>query len=154
MAEPELKSRHLFDIDITIDPPQNIGATPFGGRRIVTLAGGTFEGERLRGTVLPGGGDWLLARDDGALQLDVRLTMQTDDSELIYMTYRGIRHGPAAVIERVNRGDPVDPSEYYFRTAPFFETGAEKYDWLNRIVAVAMGSRSPSGPCYTVFEIL
>ncbi len=154
MAAPELKSRHLFDIDITIDPPQNFGATPFGGRRIVTLAGGTFEGERLRGTVLPGGGDWLLARNDGALQLDVRLTMQTDDSELIYMTYRGIRHGPADVIERVNRGDPVDPSEYYFRTAPFFETGAEKYSWLNRIVAVAMGSRSPTGPHYTVFEIL
>ncbi|MDP6351237.1 MAG: DUF3237 domain-containing protein [Alphaproteobacteria bacterium] len=154
MAQPELKSRHLFDIDIVIDPPQAIGTTPFGDRRIVTLAGGTFEGERLRGQVLPGGGDWLLARNDGALQLDVRLTMRTDDSELIYMTYRGIRHGPAAVIERVNRGEPVDPSAYYFRTAPFFETGAEKYDWLNRVVAVAMGTRSASGPRYTVFEIL
>ncbi len=82
----ELKSRHLFDIDITIEPPQVLGATPFGDRRIVLLRGGTFEGERLKGVVLPGGGDWIMARSDGALQLDVRLTMQTDDEQLIYMT--------------------------------------------------------------------
>lgn len=150
----ELKSRHLFDIDITIEPPQVLGATPFGDRRIVLLRGGTFEGERLKGVVLPGGGDWIMSRSDGAMQLDVRLTMQTDDEQLIYMTYRGIRHGPPEVIERVNRGDPVDPSEYYFRTAPFFETGSDKYGWLNRIVAVAMGSRNPTGPFYQVYEIL
>ncbi len=58
------------------------------------------------------------------------------------------------MIERVNRGEPVDPSEYYFRTAPFFETGSDKYGWLNRIVAVAMGSRNPTGPFYKVYEIL
>jgi hypothetical protein len=95
-----------------------------------------------------------LARPDGALQLDVRLTLKTDDGEIIGMNYRGFRHGPAAVIERLNRGEIVDPSEYYFRTAPFFETASEKYGWLNRIVTVATGHRLPDGPVYHVFEVL
>ena len=80
--------------------------------------------------------------------------LRTDDGALIGMTYQGFRHGPAAVIERLNRGEPVDPSEYYFRTAPLFETSAPKYDWLNRIVAIATGDRKPEGPIYEVFEVL
>jgi hypothetical protein len=108
----------------------------------------------MKGAIMPGGGDWLLLRADGSLQLDVRLTLQTDDDALIYMTYRGFRHGPAEVMKRLNKGEEVDPSEYYFRVAPFFETGAEKYDWLNRIVTVGTGHRLASGPVYKVFEIL
>ena len=84
----------------------------------------------------------------------MRATLQTDDRHLIYMTYRGVRHGPPAAIERLNRGEPVDPSEYYFRTAPFFETGSPTYGWLNRIVAVATGERLPTGPVYTVYQVL
>ena len=70
------------------------------------------------------------------------------------MTYRGIRHGPPEIIERIGRGEDVDPSLYYFRTAPFFETASEKHGWLNRIVAVATGRRRGSGPVYDVFEVL
>ena len=73
-------------------------------------------------------------RSDGATTLDVRLVLETDDKALIGMTYRGLRHGPAAVMERLNRGESVDPADYYFRTAITFETGAAKYDWLNRII--------------------
>ncbi len=144
---------HLFTARFEVGPPRSLGATPFGERRIVRITGGSFEGPRLRGTVLPEGGDWLLLRADGVLQLDVRATLQTDDGHLIYMTYRGVRHGPPAVIERLNRGEAVDPDEYYFRTAPFFETAAEPYGWLNRIVAVATGERLPGGPVYTVHEV-
>ena len=151
----QLKSEFLFQIDITIAPPRPLGATPFGERRIVTVTGGSFEGPRLRGTVVPNsGGDWILVRADGATQLDVRVTLETDDGALIYMTYRGIRTGPAEVIERVNRGEPVDSSEYYFRTTPWFETGSEKYGWLNRIVCVALGERQATGPRYRVYQIL
>ena len=57
-------------------------------------------------------------------------------------------------IERLNRGENVDPSEYYFRVAPFFETASAKYGWLNRIVTVATGHRLPEGPVYQVFEVL
>ena len=86
--------------------------------------------------------------------LDVRLTLETDDAQLIYMTYRGLRHGPADVIARLNRGEPVDPASYYFRTTPVFETASTKYDWLNRVVSVATGRREASGPIYEVYEVL
>lgn len=149
-----IETRLLFDIILSVGTPQLLGGTPAGDRRVVPVLGGTFEGERLRGTVEPGGSDWILMRPDGAAQLDVRLTLRTDDGALIGMTYRGVRHGPASVIDRLNRGEKVDPSEYYFRTSPFFETSADRYEWLNRIVAVATGHRPPEGPIYRVFEVL
>ncbi len=150
-----ISTEHLFTMPVEVEMPlQMVGQTPIGDRRIAKVTGGTFEGPRMKGAIMPGGGDWLLLRADGSLQLDVRLTLQTDDDALIYMTYRGFRHGPAEVMKRLNKGEEVDPSEYYFRVAPFFETGAEKYDWLNRIVTVGTGHRLASGPVYKVFEIL
>lgn len=151
----DIRTEFLFRMPIEVEAPlQMVGQTPFGDRRIAKVAGGSFEGPKLKGRVLPGGGDWLLLRTDGVLQLDVRLTMETDDGDLIYMTYRGLRHGPAEVIDRLNRGEAVDPSEYYFRTAPFFETASERYGWLNRIVSVATGHRQAIGPVYDVYQVL
>jgi len=150
----DIRMTHLFNIALNLGEIQLLGKTPLGDRRVAVVEGGSFEGPQLKGTVLRGGSDWLIGRPDGALQLDVRLTLKTDDGHLIGMIYRGCRHGPAAVIDRLNRGEKVDPSEYYFRAAPFFETSSEKYGWLNRIVAVATGHRLPSGPVYDVFEVL
>ena len=150
----EIRTAFLFTVTIAVAPPQIVGATPIGERRNVPVTGGTFEGKRLRGIVLPGGSDWIVVRTDGVWQLDVRLPLQTDDGALINMSYKGFRHGPAAVLERLNRGETVDPSEYYFRTAPFFETASAKYAWLNGIVAVATGHRTASGPTYQVYEVL
>ena len=70
------------------------------------------------------------------------------------LTYRAIWHGPAAVMERINRDENVDPSEYYLRTSVAFETAAPKYDWLNRIIAIGIGARRSKGPEYEVFEVL
>ena len=150
----DVRTALLFNIALRTGAPQMLGKTPLGDRRVVPVTGGSFEGPRLRGTVEPGGSDWILLRPDGALKLDVRLTLKTEDGALVGMTYRGYRHGPAAVIERLNRGESVDPTEYYFRTAHFFETSAPQYDWLNRIVAVGLGHRPPEGPVYRVFEVL
>ena len=151
----ELRSRLLFMIEPTLDAPQVNEATPAGVRKIVAVNGGTFAGPRLKGVILPAGAaDWALTRNDGSLLLDVRLTLETEDSARIFMTYRGVRHGPKEVLERLARGEAVDPSEYYFRIAPFFETGAARYTWLNNIVCVGMGERLTRGPRYTVFEIL
>lgn len=151
----EVRTDFLFRISIQVGgTPAMIGRTPFGERRIARIGGGTVEGPKVNGIIQSGGGDWILLRADGAMQLDVRLTIETDDNALIYMTYRGVRHGPPDVMDRVNRGEPVDPAAYYFRTAPFFETGSEKYGWLNRIVAVGIGSRVPEGPIYDVFQVL
>lgn len=151
---PDLRGEHLFTAKFDVATPQILENTPFGTRVIAGINSGTFEGPKLRGTVAPGGGDWILIRHDGATQMDVRLTLVTDDEHLIYMTYRGVRHGPKEVIDRLTRGEAVDPTEYYFRNAPFFETGSEKYGWLNRIVAVGTGHRFPDGPVYKVFQIL
>ena len=150
-----LRSRPLFDITLSLHPAQDLGATPLGKRRIVPVAGGTFKGDRLSGIVLPdAAADWILVRHDGSMQLDVRLTLKTDDDALISMQYRGVRQSSPAVAARMARGEKVDPAEYYFRTAPFFETGNDKYAWINNIICVAVGERLPSNVLYTVFEIL
>ena len=150
----EIRTAPLFVLTLQVGGMQAIGATPGGNRRIGLVSGGTFEGARLKGTVLPGGADWIMVRADGSTTLDVRLVLQTDDGATIGMTYRGMRHGPPAVMERLNRGDAVDPSEYYFRTSIAFETAALKYDWLNRVIAIGTGRRPPEGPVYEVFEVL
>jgi len=151
----DVRTTLLFTVKMSTAQPQMLGKTPLGDRRIVAVTGGNFEGPKLRGTVVEqGGSDWILARPDGSLQLNVRVTLKTEDGALIGMSYQGYRHGPAAVIERLNRGEAVDPSEYYFRTIAMFETAAPAYAWLNNIVAVGVGRRPPEGPIYEVFEVL
>jgi hypothetical protein len=140
-------------VEVVVPPPQKLGAVPQGTRVIAAIAGGTFEGPRLRGKVLPGGGDWTLLRPDGVLELDLRITLETDDGALIGMSSFGLRHGPAEVLAALSRGEPVDPSEYYFRTAPRFETSAPQYAFLNRVIAIASGDRRAGGPIYSIEEI-
>jgi hypothetical protein len=150
-----LRARPLLVLSLEVAAkPQAVGRTPAVDRRVAVILGGRFEGERLNGKILPGGSDWLGVRSDGTWALDVRLVMETDDGALIAMTYRGLRHGPKEVIDAIARGEPVAPSAYYFRTAAFFETAADKYAWLNGIVAVGVGHRLPAGPVYQVFEVL
>jgi hypothetical protein len=146
--------RPLMMLQVIVADPQRIGAGPHGTRITAPITEGHFEGPRLRGRVLPGGGDWLLLRADGVLELDLRLTLETDDGALIHMTSLGLRHGPVEVIAALARGEIVDPSTYYFRTLPRFETGHPRYEFLNRLLAVASGDRRPKGPIYTVDEIL
>jgi Protein of unknown function (DUF3237) len=151
----QLQSQPLFTIAMSLHPVHDLGATPLGSRRIVPVSGGSFEGARLRGVVLPhAGSDWLLQRADGSFQQDVRVTLQTDDEALIGMSYRGVRHASPEVSARLARGERVDPGEYYLRTAPFFETSAPRYAWLNDIVAIGIGERKPDGVVYQVFEVL
>jgi hypothetical protein len=139
---------------LDVKPLQIIGATPAAFRRIGVVPGGVFEGERLSGVVLDGASDWQTVRNDGATMLNVRLVLKTHDDALIAMTYGGVRHGPPDVIARLERGESVDAASYYFRTNPLFETGAAKYDWLNRVVAVGIGHRRADGPVYSIFEVL
>jgi len=149
-----VRTRPLFTILLSVSQIQVIGETPTTNRRIGVVSGGRFEGERLSGEVLDGGSDWQSARADGSTILDVRLTLKTDDGALIAMTYKGLRHGPSEVIERIARGEAVDPDSYYFRVNPMFETASEKYGWLNRILAVGLGHRFADGPIYNIFELL
>lgn len=151
---PELKSDYLFTMECTVTQLHDVGSTPFGTRHIDLLGAGTFEGPRLRGELLPGGIDSKIFRPDGAMTPNVRLLLKTDDGALIYMYYTGLRYGSPEVMQRIADGEQVDPSEYYLRNTPYFETSAEKYDWLNRIVSVGVGRRLPNSAAYDVFQIL
>lgn len=150
-----LQSRPLFTLSIQLHPTIELGQTPAGGRRIFPVSGGAFEGDRLRGVVSPLiGSDLLLMRADGAFQQDVRLLLVTDDGDSILMTYRGIRRASPEVDARLSRGETVDPSAYYLRTTPYFETASEKYAWINGVVSVAQGGRIAGGVRYETYEIL
>jgi hypothetical protein len=152
--ETAMDSRPLMTVRIAAAPPQKLGTVPHGIRSIVPVTGGDFDGPRLRGQVLPGGGDWLLLRSDGVLELDLRITLETDDHALIYMTFQGLRHGPPDAIAALGRGEAVDPASYYFRTVPRFETSTEKYAFLNRIITVGVGETRPDGAVHRIDEML
>jgi hypothetical protein len=150
-----MNTRLLMTMYVTVGPPLNIGTVPHGTRRTAPLTGGTFEGPRLRGTILPdSSADWQLLRSDGVLEMDLRFTLRTDDGALISMSACGLRHGPPEIIAAIGRGEAVDPSTYYFRTMPRFETAHPSYSFLNRLIAVASGDRRPEGPIYTIHEVL
>jgi len=120
---------------------QNIGAGPHGSRITVPITGGSFEGDRLRGKVLPSGDDWTVKRSDGVTELDLRITLETDDGALIHMTFEGIR----------DEGAPGGP---YLRTVPRFETAEARYSFLNRLLAVGRGEMRADGPVHAIEEIL
>jgi Protein of unknown function (DUF3237) len=150
---PEPRFELLFKMSLEVAEPDQIGETHAGDRRVIGVSGGVFEGPGLKGRVLPGGSDWIVVRRDGVLVQDVRLVLQTDDGHNILVSYRGMRHGPEAVMERVNNGEDPAPSEYYFRTTPVFEAPEGKYAWLNKLLAFAVGRRLPTGVAYAVYAI-
>jgi hypothetical protein len=148
-----LNLQPLFKAEITLAAPQELGDTPLGRRRIIGITGGRFSGERLSGRVLPGGADWQVIRADGVADLDARYTLETSDGVLIFVRNKGYRHGPDEVLKKLAAGEAVDPSLYYMRTTPSFETGDARYAWLNRIVCVATGARRAAAVELDVYEV-
>jgi hypothetical protein len=143
----------LLQIRVTLEAIRDLGDTPLGRRRIIGITGGTFSGARLSGKVLPGGADWQIIRADGTADLDARYTLETADGALIYVNNKGYRHGPKEVIERMAKGEDVDPALYYMRTTPWFETSAPAYAWLNRIVCVGTGARRAEAVELDFYEV-
>ncbi|MGY2893573.1 DUF3237 domain-containing protein [Deinococcus sp. UYEF24] len=153
---PQLGSELLFRVSLELDYSgvQSVGAIPAGGRTVVPVSGGRFEGPRLRGQVLPGA-DWVLWRPDGAMLIDVRLALLTDDGATIAMVYTGLAYSKAeGAMTRFRNREAVLDADIYIRTTPRFETSDPRYDWLNRVVAVGHGFRDAEESGYRVFEIL
>jgi hypothetical protein len=153
MEAPAPKLEHLFDVHVDLEAPQVVGATPQGMRQIFVVKGGTIDGSRVKGKAMPGGGDWALIRSDGAVQLDIRATVQTDDGAFIYMTYGGLIVAEPAVFGRLLQGDDVPLGEYYFYVNPMFQTGAPQYAWLNKLIALGRGKVVPGGVEYPVWSV-
>jgi len=133
-----MNSRPLMTLRLATAATEEIGSTRSGALSIFPIVGGTFEGDRLRGKVLAGGGDWVTAKGDATFELDLRVTLETDDGALIHMTFTGVR----------------DDANHYFRTLPRFETAALEYAFLNRLLAVGIGEIRPEGPVHAIEEIL
>jgi hypothetical protein len=149
----KVQTRPLFVLREQVPPLLVVGQTPNAFRRIGVIQGGSFEGERLSGEVLSGN-DWQAVRSDSCIKLDVRLVLRTTDGAFIVMSYQCLRAGPPSVIEKLDNGEAVDPTSYYFRMNPMFETSAPQYDWINRIIAIGIGHRLADGPLYSIFEVL
>jgi hypothetical protein len=133
-----------FELHATVAAPLEIGQVPRGRRRIVSITGGTFEGPGIKGKVVPGGADWQIIRGDGFSELDTRYTLETDKGHIVYVQNAGMRHAPPAVMERLLKGEAVDPKLVYFRTVPTFETAAPELQWLTRAVFIGTGERYPT----------
>jgi Protein of unknown function (DUF3237) len=130
--------RPLMLLRLATSPTQDVGSTPHGKLLVFPVIGGSFEGDRLRGKVLAGGGDWVTVGPEGAWELDLRATLETDDGALIHVTFSGVR----------------DDAHQYFRTLPRFETAAPKYAFLNRLLAVGIGEIRADGPVHVIEEML
>ena len=151
-SPPQLE--FAFEATAEIGAPQDLGITPHGRRRIIPVLGGRFEGPRIRGRILPGGADWQILRTDGTAELDARYTLETDQGAFIYVSNRGLRHGPPDVLVRLNAGETVDPASYYFRTIAQFETGAPECQWLTNAIFVATAERYPDKVIVRFWKLL
>ncbi|GAB4329301.1 MAG: DUF3237 domain-containing protein [Dehalococcoidia bacterium] len=143
----------LMTLTAELEEGQDVGKGPFGNRQIYIVKGGSFEGPRLKGEVLSGGGDWLLQGSDGAGRLDVRATLQTVDGALVYVQYYGVLVMTPQAMEAIAAGNETEFGQLHFFTQPRFETGDERYAWLNRTVAVGQGRVIPRGVHYRMFSV-
>ncbi len=144
----------IFRIHCELADILDVGPAPFGHRRVVNIVGGTVTGSRLSGRLLPGGADWQILAASGAADLHARYTIESDTGALIQVDSRGMRHAPPDVLARLARGEALDPGLYYFRTAMRFETAHPSTDWLNRIIAIARGTREKSAVRLDVYEVM
>ncbi|GFE85662.1 DUF3237 domain-containing protein [Steroidobacter agaridevorans] len=151
----EVRTRFAFEAHVTVDAPHVIGPSAHGLRRIVPIRGGEVTGPLLQGKVVPGGADWQFVRPDGVLQIEAKYTLQAADGALIMVTNRGLRHGPPDVIDRLARGEAVDPSLYYFRTSAEFEAPLDsKHAWLNRALFIGVAQRTAAAAIIKFHELL
>ena len=149
-----LSSAPIFTVQAELEAVMMFGRTPYGERRMVAITGGTVKGPKLNGRILPGGADWQIVRGDGAADIQARYVIEADGGARVMVDSKGLRHGPSDVLEKLARGDTVDPALYYFRTAMRFETADATLGWLNRILAVARGQRQARSVHIDVFEVM
>jgi hypothetical protein len=148
---------HVFDLHLQLSKPTDVGQTgPAGLRRVVNVVGGTFEGASstasLKGKILPGA-DYQIIRPDGFTEIDAHYVVQMENGDLIYVTNRGMRHGPPDLMAKLNAGEAVDQSKIYFRTIISIETAAKALDWMNRSIFISVGERQPAEAVIHVYRL-
>jgi hypothetical protein len=144
---------HVADLVVKIAEPIEIGHIAGNLRRMIPIAGGEVLGPRIRGKVLPGGSDFQLMRMDGVTDLQARYVIEIEERQFIYVENSGVRYGPPDLMEKLRRGEAVDPALIYFRTTPRFETAAPGYEWLMRNLFLCSGARFPDRVEMRFFQV-
>ena len=152
--EPILQTRYVFTITAHIGDVTSAGDIGTGVRRIIPITGGEVKGRDVNGKVCAFGADFQIIRPNQLIELEAKYAIETDDGAVVYVENKGIRFGPVDLLQRLNRGEPVDPRLIYFRTAPKFETGAEKYRWLMEGLFVGSAARHADRVVIDVHQVL
>lgn len=148
---PQLRPFAGFAVEVS--EPQVVGAVPHGLRRVIPILGGTVQGEGWSGRVLPGGADFQLIVNEGYAELDARYVVEVDGGDLVFVQNQAVRSGPPELMQRLARGEPVDPGQIYFRCQPRFETASKALGWINERLFVGSGVRRPDRVLMRFFSL-
>ena len=151
---PRLETKYVFSLAIHVGTPIVAGDFGYGIRRVIPVLGGTVQGDGINGKIHPGGADFQIIRPDGFTELEAKYAFELDDGAVIYIENIGIRFGPKDALDRIARGEAVDPALIYFRSVPRFETGAPKYRWLMQSLFIGVGARHPDRVELAVHQVL
>lgn len=150
----EMEYEEVFSIEVVVDKPILVGQDDIVGRRqLIPITSGVVSGREFKGKVLPGGVDSQIIRPDGKCELSARYAIQLDDGATIYIENNGIRTVPNEYVNDVKSGKFVDPSVYYFRTVPTFETYSEKYKWMMECIFICCATRLPENVLIKFYKI-
>jgi hypothetical protein len=151
---PVLETKYVFTITAHIGTVTTAGELGHGVRRIIPITGGEVRGAEINGKVCAFGADFQIIRPDELIELEARYAFETDDGAVVYVENRGLRFGPLDLLQKLKRGEPVDPKLIYFRTVPKFETGAEKYRWLMEHLFIGSAARHADRVVIDVHQVL
>ncbi len=151
LRAPDL--RHFCTLEVHAGPVRNLGMGRLGQRRVVPIIGGTVSGPRLNGKILPGGGDWMTVGHDGVALMDARYVVETADGALVEVIDQGYRHGPEDVMKSLVAAEPTSPESYYMRSSVRLEAGDAAYAFVNRMVFVGTGAKTPTGVQIEVYSV-
>ena len=154
MTTPQLATKYVFSLSIKVGTPIVAGDLGYGIRRVIPVLGGTVQGEGIKGTIHSGGADFQIIRPDGFTELEAKYTFELDEGAVIYIENIGVRFGPKQALDRIARGEAVDPALIYFRSVPRFETGHPKYRWLMQNLFIGVGARHPDRVELAVHQVL
>jgi hypothetical protein len=149
-----LETKYVFSLAIKVGAPLVAGDLGHGVRRIIPILGGEVFGPGIRGTIFPCGADFQTIRPNGLTELEAKYAFAMDDGAIVYIENVGIRFGPKGLLDRIAKGERVDPALIYFRSVPKFETGHEKYRWLMERLFIGVGARHPDRVEIDVHQVL
>jgi len=151
---PVLETRYVFTITADIGSVVSAGDIGHGVRRIIPIIGGEVRGENITGKVCAFGADFQIIRPNELIELEAKYAIETDDGAVIYVENKGLRFGPLDLLQKLKRGEPVDPELIYFRTVPKFETGAARYRWLMEHLFIGSAARHADRVVIDVHQVM